>query len=212
MKDPHVSVVLSLNEMAEIILSRRTCKSIMDYRFDTLLNVLKTKVNAFKVQFRNSAEILKLLDSNFVFHMNYLKMFRLQREQHVKSESEVIDHRLDEIAHEIELLKTVNGFDIDRVKQKVSLINQYIKQCRIIFDNKTLVFYQYERKTEPGFFGGIFLLNTYLDDAELELFSVMSLTGKKPIRQEAIDRELYQKVYEVNKINLKGNFLMFLWP
>ena len=75
--------------MAEIILSR-TCKSIMDYRFDTLVNVLNTKVNAFKYQLRNSAEILKLTRQFLV---------------------------------------------------------------------------------------GIFLLTNYLDDAELELFSIMSLTG-----------------------------------
>ena len=47
-------------------------------------------------------------------------------------------------------------------------------------------------KDRAGFFGGIFLFNTYLDDAELELFSVMSYIGKKPMRQDAIDRELYQ--------------------
>ena len=63
----------------------------MDYRFDTLVNVLNTKVNAFKYQFRNSAEILKL---------------------------------------------------------------------------------------PSQFLVGIFLLTTYLDDVELEFFSIMSLTGK----------------------------------
>ena len=36
----------------------------------------------------------------------------------MKSESEVIDHRLEKLTHSIELLKTVNGIDIDRVKQK----------------------------------------------------------------------------------------------
>ena len=47
-----------------------------------------------QVRFRKCAEILKL-----------------------KCESEVIDHRLNEIAHEIELLKTENGFEVDRERQ-----------------------------------------------------------------------------------------------
>jgi hypothetical protein len=56
-----------------------------------------------QVRFRKSAEILKL-----------------------KGESEVIDHRLNEIAHEIELLKTENRFDVDRERQsQVLCSNRY---------------------------------------------------------------------------------------
>ena len=192
--------VLSLNELCEIIVSRRTCKIIIDARFDSLIKVLKTNLDSYKHQFKNNIKIIKLLDSNFVFYFNYIKNFRLQREQNILYNEDLIDEELNQIAHEVGRLNKMRKSNIDHIKQIISLINQYYEKCKIIFDNKTLVFYQYERITRPGFFGGVFMLNAYLDDGEMEFFRVMGLTGTRNFFPLKVRSSMYEQILEVNDL------------